>query len=277
MVSTEARRVQRNPEVKAVFPAGRTERQATDGHGLKKVFICSPFRPVGDNREERDKNWKQNISLAKQACHYAVNQGYIPYAPHLYFPLFLSENDPDEREMGIIMGLSWLARCDEIWVCGKRISEGMSREIAQAKEWCIPLKAYLPLPGDRTRVIDANVLNEDEFLKFCAKTEKNAMDKKPENMTVKELVMAMDEDAKHIGLTIADLYRTATMAMASLPNMELHMELIGLSVMDRGITFRVDHSCHDHHESDDDSDDYDEDDMNDFDFEEEESGIYGEF
>ncbi len=269
MVSTEARRVQRNPEAKALSPTDRNERQTSEGHALKKVFICSPFRPMGDTREERDKNWKRNISLAKQACRYAVTHGYVPYAPHLYYPQFLSEGDPDEREMGIIMGLAWLARCDEIWVCGMRISEGMSKEIAKAKEWGIPMKAFVPLPGDRTRVFDADFLTEDEFLKLSAKTEKNAMDKKKqEKMSVEELVKAMDEDAKHIGLTIADLYRTVTMAMASLPDMELHTELIRLSVTDHGITVHVGHDCRGCHECDDDYDDYDEDDMDDFDFEE---------
>ena len=165
MVSTEARRVQTNPEAKAVPPVGRTGRQTTEEHRLKKVFICSPFRPVGDTREERDKDWKRNIGLAKQACRYAVEKGYVPYAPHLYFPQFLSEGDPEEREMGIIMGLSWLLRCDEIWVCGMRISEGMSREIAQAKEWNKALKAYVPIPGDGPRVFDAEFLTEEEFFK----------------------------------------------------------------------------------------------------------------
>ncbi len=277
MVSTEARRIQRNPEAKAVLPTGRTERQTTEGHEIKKVFVCSPFRPVGDTKEERDEDWKRNINLAKQACHYAVKKGYIPYAPHLYFPEFLSENDPDEREMGITLGLTWLARCDEIWVAGTRISEGMKKEIAQAKEWHIPMKAYLPLLGDRTRVFEADFLTEDEFMKLNTKTEKeDAMDKKkPERMTVEELVKAMDEDAKHIGLTIADLYRTATMAMASLPNMELRTELICLSVTEHGITVHVGHDCRGCHECDDDYDDYDEDDMNDF--EEGENGIYDEF
>ncbi len=245
----------------------------------KKVFICSPYRPTGETAEQRDRDWKRNIALAKQACHYAVNQGYIPYAPHLYFPEFLSENDPAEREIGIILGLTWLARCDEIWIAGTRISEGMNKEIMKAKEWGIPMKAYLPLPGDRTRVFDADFLTEDGFLKPRAKTEmEDTMDKKkPENMTLEELVKAMDDGAQHIGLTIAELYRTARMAMASLPNMELHTEQIYLLVTDHGLTVHVGHDCCGCRECDDDSDDHDDDDMDDFDFEEEERGIYDEF
>lgn len=163
MVSTEERRVHGNPETKPGSPGTKAERQNTGEHRLKKVFICSPFRPVGATKEAREKDWMQNIRLAKQACRYAVEKGYVPYAPHLYFPQFLSENDPAEREMGIIMGLSWLLRCDEVWVCGMRISEGMSREIAKAKEWNKLLKAYVPIPGREPGLFEADFLTEDEF------------------------------------------------------------------------------------------------------------------
>ncbi len=37
------------------------------------------------------------------------------------------------------MGLRVLASCDEIWVCGQHISNGMSREIAEAKRLGIPI------------------------------------------------------------------------------------------------------------------------------------------
>ena len=107
---------------------------------IRKVFICSPFRPRGTDKEEREQEWKNNIERAQAACKYAVNKGYVPYAPHLYFPQFLSESDEEEREMGILLGLTWLARCDELWVVGDRISEGMSKEIEKAKEWNIPIK-----------------------------------------------------------------------------------------------------------------------------------------
>ena len=116
------------------------ERMAVKEPELKKVFICSPFRPRGSTKEAREKDWNRNVAIAQRACRHAVDRGYVPYAPHLYFPHFLSEADPDEREMGIILGLTWLARCDEIWVVGDRISEGMKREISQAREWSIPTR-----------------------------------------------------------------------------------------------------------------------------------------
>ena len=132
---------------------------------VKKVFICSPFRPVGGSREEKQKDMEKNISLAKEACRYAVGKGCIPYAPHLYFPGFLSEADPDERELGILLGLTWLARCDEVWIAGVRISKGMRQEIAQAMEWGIPVRSYLPLPHRKERVFDVEFCTEDEFFR----------------------------------------------------------------------------------------------------------------
>ena len=103
---------------------------------MKKVFICSPYKPQGYTENERRRNLKQNIKLAKKACRYALKKGCLPYAPHLYFTRFLSY---EERETGVFLGTLWLAECDEIWVVGNRITEGMEREIDMAKELGIPM------------------------------------------------------------------------------------------------------------------------------------------
>ena len=59
-------------------------------------------------------------------------------APHLWLPQFLSEET--ERELAISMDLLLLERCDELWVCGDEISEGMAREIARAEQVGIPTR-----------------------------------------------------------------------------------------------------------------------------------------
>ena len=46
---------------------------------MPKVFICSPFRG----------EVYKNIVNAKKYCRFAVDSGYIPFAPHLFFPRFL--------------------------------------------------------------------------------------------------------------------------------------------------------------------------------------------
>ena len=102
---------------------------------MKKVFICSPYRSK-DNKEK-------NIVTAQKACKAALKKGYLPYAPHLYFPQFLSDSDPQQRELGIMFGLSWLADCDELWVIGDIITEGMQREINSAEELGVPVISLL--------------------------------------------------------------------------------------------------------------------------------------
>lgn len=75
-----------------------------------------------------------NTEKTKQYCRYALEQGQIPLAPHLMFPLFMNDADPEERELAIFMDVILLGKCDELWVFGDRISEGMKTEIDVAKK-----------------------------------------------------------------------------------------------------------------------------------------------
>jgi len=90
---------------------------------LKLVYIASPY--AGDIAH--------NTRMAIEYCRCAAHSGVVPLAPHLLLPRFLSEANPQERELGIEMGLRLLAVCSELWVFGDRISEGMRREIAEAE------------------------------------------------------------------------------------------------------------------------------------------------
>ena len=130
---------------------------------LKKVFVCSPFRGIGDTEEKAKASQQHNIAMAKAVCRYITDKGAIPYCPHLYFPRFLMDADPEERQMGLVMGLTWLARCDELWVIGRRITEGMEREIAKAEEWGIPVKHYVGKRSPEERLLDAILWPEVEF------------------------------------------------------------------------------------------------------------------
>ena len=130
---------------------------------LKKVFVCSPFRGIGDTEEAAKENYRHNISMAKAVCRYISNKGAVPYCPHLYFPRFLLDSEPDEREMGMLMGQTWLAQCSELWVIGRRITEGMAREIAKAEEWGIPVKRYVMKRTPEERLLDAILYPEIKF------------------------------------------------------------------------------------------------------------------
>ena len=96
------------------------------------VYIASPF--AGDT--------EYNISRARGYCRFTVRCGCIPLAPHLLYPQFMDDSDPDDRELGLFFALILLGKCDEMWVFGERISEGMSREIAKAKKRGLPVRYF---------------------------------------------------------------------------------------------------------------------------------------
>ena len=121
----------------------------------KKVFICSPFAATTKDKEEKRKETIDNIQTARAASLYAVMEGVIPYTPHLYFPQFLDDDEPECRELGQLLGLMWLQECDELWVIGKRISEGMNQEIQMAKKLDIPVRHYVFKRTCEERILDA--------------------------------------------------------------------------------------------------------------------------
>ena len=81
----------------------------------------------------------KNIKKAHEYCAYAANCGVIPLAPHTIFTNYLDDQRPEERQRGLDMGIELLTRCDELWVMGNRISEGMQGEIDYAKDEHIPV------------------------------------------------------------------------------------------------------------------------------------------
>ena len=122
---------------------------------MKKVFICSPFRATGETQEDYEREISANIRKAINACRYAIREGCIPYAPHLYFTLFMEDSDDVEREMGMLLGLSWLAQCDELWVIGRTVSDGMMKEIEQAEKWGIKIVHCISKRVPEQRLLDA--------------------------------------------------------------------------------------------------------------------------
>ncbi len=87
------------------------------------VYICSPFSGAVD----------ENIAAAQRYSRFAVDNGYIPVAPHLLFPQFLDDNNPRERLLGLFFGTALMSKCAEVWVFGSTISAGMEAEIKRAK------------------------------------------------------------------------------------------------------------------------------------------------
>ena len=118
----------------------------SDSASPKKIFVCSPYRPLAETEESRKVELESNLHRAKTACRILTTLGFMPLAPHLYFTTFLEDEVKRERENGIRLGLQWLEEADEVWVFGDTISEGMAVEIARAKELAKPVR-NLPEPS----------------------------------------------------------------------------------------------------------------------------------
>ena len=97
----------------------------------KLIYIASPYAG----------NIEENVTFAKRACRYAICQGGIPVAVHLLYPQMLDDSNPAECELGLQLGMQLMERCDELWVCGDRISSGMAQEITEATKLNIPIKS----------------------------------------------------------------------------------------------------------------------------------------
>ena len=85
------------------------------------VYICSPY--AGDI--------EKNTYRARAFSRFAVEKKYIPIAPHLLCPQYL--NEETERWLGLKIGIVFMGKCEEIWVFGDVVSDGMAAEIDKAK------------------------------------------------------------------------------------------------------------------------------------------------
>ena len=95
----------------------------------KKVYVASQY--AGDV--------KNNMKAAAKYCRHVIRKGYMPIAAHLMYPAILDDNDPAQRELGMLFGLSLLGVCDEVWVFGP-VSTGMEQEIREANKLHITVR-----------------------------------------------------------------------------------------------------------------------------------------
>jgi len=103
---------------------------------MKKVFICSRYRP--DERHTVE----EAVNSALLACSVAIQHGYAPYAPHLYVPNCLNDDDPGDRTKGMEIGMEFLKACDEVWRWGFTVTDGMRSELDYAEKLGKPIKVF---------------------------------------------------------------------------------------------------------------------------------------
>lgn len=99
----------------------KEKHRKSDKH-RRKVYVASKYK--GDV----DANVKATIGYSRDV----IEKGYMPVVSHLMYPQILDDNNPKERELGLLFGLALLRVCDEVWVFGE-VSEGMALEIKEAK------------------------------------------------------------------------------------------------------------------------------------------------
>lgn len=88
------------------------------------TFICSPYR--GDTA--------RNVAYARRAMLDSIRRGEVPVVPHLLYTQVLSDEDTNERRLGMFLGEELLKSCHYIAVYEDYgISSGMSREIHTAQ------------------------------------------------------------------------------------------------------------------------------------------------
>lgn len=127
---------------------------------MKKVYICAPLG--GDV--------KANLERVKRYTRYALMCGTAPVVSHFY-ALCLDDNKQEEREIGLAAGLGMLWFCDELWVFGDEITEGMRNEINFCKNLNIRMKRInekdIPVTSKLIPIVILKGSVNPNFLRFC--------------------------------------------------------------------------------------------------------------
>ena len=96
------------------------------------AYISSPYS--GDV--------ETNVENAREYSRFAVEQGFLPVTPHIFFTQFMDDCNPADRELAMQMNLQLLRSCDELWVFGNYLSPGMETEITEAFRHHIPIRYF---------------------------------------------------------------------------------------------------------------------------------------
>ena len=96
------------------------------------IYVCSRLKG----------NIRKNQKKACKYCKFVISKGHIPIAVHLMFPRFMNDFDANDRIKAMSMSLDVLARCDELWCFGEKLSEGMVEELIFAKKYMIKIRHF---------------------------------------------------------------------------------------------------------------------------------------
>lgn len=91
------------------------------------VIVESPYAPT----EQRTID--DHVKYLRACLRDSWNQGELPFASHGFFPLFLRESNPVEREVGIEAGYSFWPLAERlVFYCDLGVSKGMDAALNRA-------------------------------------------------------------------------------------------------------------------------------------------------
>ena len=94
-------------------------------------------------------------------CEFVFNQGAVPVNPFRFFEYFLG--DRVDRDIIRQANNNLIRKCDELWVFGDTLADGVLFEILYAKELKKPLKFYTVVSrADLIKEVSVNELKFEE-------------------------------------------------------------------------------------------------------------------
>jgi hypothetical protein len=100
---------------------------------------------------------KQYFYCRDAVCEFVFSKDYIPINPFRVFDYFLS--DRVERDAIRAANQEVLSRCDEVWVFGEQLADGVLMEIAQAETESKPVRYFsISNTADEIREVDRDSL-----------------------------------------------------------------------------------------------------------------------
>ncbi len=108
------------------------------------VFVASPLRA------DTPDGVMANTNRARAYSRWVMEQGFIPFAPHLLFTQFMEDQVDSERERALAMTGKLVEICGQFWAFGDTLSSGMMREASIARALNKPVRWYRELGAPDT-------------------------------------------------------------------------------------------------------------------------------
>jgi hypothetical protein len=124
------------------------------------VRIVYVAHPLGDG-PDRARNL---LNAARWCAYFAARHTVAPAAPWI---VLASIWDESRRHLGLRIDLAIVARCDELWMCGGRVSPGMKLEADHARQHGIPVRDFTAIGYDPPSDCDHKFVDSTSCLKWC--------------------------------------------------------------------------------------------------------------